>query len=267
MNSNRCHGKAESGFTLIELLIVIAIIGILISIMFPALGKARATARQTAGLANLRSVGTSFSQYADQYKSWPFAKKGTVPEGVGMPPNPDIMFVRWWPENSIIGTSEAWHLSYLWPGVVAPFTSWPENYRLWVSPGLSKELPDFSFLGDFENIRNTVSLRYSNSFIANSKLFSAAAVADENLMQPVQQHEVGFPANKVVLWDAHLAYLNKTPHAINGQWAAPTPMAFADLHADLKDPTKAAAPVGNPLKHEPLMTLHDTPDGVQGRDY
>lgn len=70
-------------------------------------------------------------------------------------------------------------------------------------------------------------------------------------MQPIQQHEVDFPSIKVVLWDAHLVYLNKTPNAINGQWAAPTPMAFADLHADLKEPTKAAAPVGNPLKHDP----------------
>ena len=258
--------RNRSAFTLVELLVVIAIIGVLISVLFPALGKARESARQTLALSNQRNVAIGFSQYADQYRAWPFAKKGSVPEGMGIPPNPNIMMVKWWPEVTLIGTSDPFELAWLWPGVVTPFTSWPESYRLWVSPGLSKELPDFSFVGDMEVLRNTVSLRYSNSFIGSPKLFARGGTADETLIKPVQQHEVGFPSSKVLLWDAHLAYMRNL-HAVDGHWAAPTPMAFADLHCDVKDPTQAMTPVANPLKQGPLMKLHDTPDGVQGRDY
>lgn len=50
-------------FTLIELMVVIAIIGILASLLFPTLGRARKTARDMACVNHLQQIGVAASQY------------------------------------------------------------------------------------------------------------------------------------------------------------------------------------------------------------
>jgi len=53
------------GFTLVELLVVVAIIGMLMAVLLPAVSGARVAARQMSGSSNLRQLAGGWHMYAD----------------------------------------------------------------------------------------------------------------------------------------------------------------------------------------------------------
>ena len=74
LHSRRHNDRANvvrPGFTLVELLVVIAIIGVLVSLLLPAVNSAREAARRTQCVNNLRQVGLAVLNYENAEREFP----------------------------------------------------------------------------------------------------------------------------------------------------------------------------------------------------
>jgi prepilin-type N-terminal cleavage/methylation domain-containing protein/prepilin-type processing-associated H-X9-DG protein len=74
MNDTHLTSRRLRGFTLVELLVVIGIIALLISILLPALSKARASANTVACASNLHTMGQAMVMYTNQFRHYPGAQ-------------------------------------------------------------------------------------------------------------------------------------------------------------------------------------------------
>jgi prepilin-type N-terminal cleavage/methylation domain-containing protein/prepilin-type processing-associated H-X9-DG protein len=134
--------RNRPGFTLIELLVVIAIIALLISLLLPALGQARESARGVTCLSNLRQIGLFQFDYSRD-------NEDDIPFGAAEPANYDVCWVvAFTPYFGIYPNDRRWDFKKAWVyndrpvGIHCPSAksnaSYGANYhqvfRLWRNP-------------------------------------------------------------------------------------------------------------------------------------
>ena len=90
------YRRKAPGFTLVELLVVIGIIAILVSLLMPALTKARNSAVTVQCASNLRQLATAFVLYANNHN-------GTMPQlNSGNSADNASLKKNWW-TNMVVG--------------------------------------------------------------------------------------------------------------------------------------------------------------------
>jgi prepilin-type N-terminal cleavage/methylation domain-containing protein/prepilin-type processing-associated H-X9-DG protein len=152
--------QQRKAFTLVELLVVVAIIGVLVALLLPAVQAARASARAASCKNNMRQIGLGVLQFCDMHK-------GEFPE--------------WYHAKHQDGDAEGIHS---WIYTVAPYMEsvdeirlCPEDFLIYerrYMKGTSYVINDYLAAEDVpEGVRN------HNRLLATSKTIVAFEGADQ----------------------------------------------------------------------------------------
>lgn len=189
---------SRQGFTLIELLVVVAIIGLLVSILLPALSAARQQARASVCLARLRVLGQGITIYCGDNRD--VLPPGRLPKYTGKPCDP----------YAVIYGRHKYRPTFLamMSGAVGapPFDDPAACGNTFDSHGQRGDRQDYSYpvyvcpnVPEWADERNA-SYGYNYQFLGNSRLLTSNETSYKNW--PVQYTRLRAPGRVVAVADA-----------------------------------------------------------------
>jgi len=129
--------RPTRAFTLVELLVAIAIIGMLVAILLPAIQAARESARKIQCRNNLKQIGIAFHNHHDTYGTLPSGGVGVRPlSGANSPDVNDLTKPRI--EGNTVAKEFAWNV-YLLPFLEQTGVAGALDTDLWIDHPANRE--------------------------------------------------------------------------------------------------------------------------------
>lgn len=195
----------KKAFTLIELLVVIAIIAILAAILFPVFAQAKAAAKKTADLSNLKQIGTATMLYLNDYDDtlyghrWNCNNDGSGKANIVCPEYLDANG-KLKPEAQFLDSNSS--MRYYWVYMLQPYA---KNYQMFRDPaGKDTFIPGDKTAFNFNMSGAAVGSGYGgqNSYGHNDVYLSPAAPYSGGTASAVNYNSIPRVASTIEAVDA-----------------------------------------------------------------
>jgi prepilin-type N-terminal cleavage/methylation domain-containing protein/prepilin-type processing-associated H-X9-DG protein len=216
----------SKAFTLIELLVVIAIIAILAAILFPVFAQAKAAAKGSVCLSNLKQVGTASMLYSGDYDDLKVPKYGYW----------DDKYTYWWfgsttyPATTVDGTK----------GILYPYMKSQEIMDCPINKGLAAD--------PFSGVKFGLAMNTGNMAIPDGYIDAQSMTSFESPAETIYYGDAAAEAYKggaYILADVTEFMCDFASESAHGRHSKRANVAWYDGHAKAAPVTVSDATSGS----------------------